>query len=295
MDADTRKTVRIAAMNLAPGEEAMIRSALQAAGSAGHEASRYILLGNSSVKEAQIVIANLKTQDLDRTNQLLQRVYGVKSTIFLVGDADTVPGGGYKYVISRKDLDQSLVPLLDTVTRDELDAEYRMQFLNTAANNAVNNNAANPAAAQAAKSATPEKPVARGQALGRALIVDDSPSVRTQMNLYLSKRNFECQLAQNSEEAIRAIKQSRFDIIFLDIVMPGADGYQACKAIKAFETTRHVPVILLTSKNSPIDKIHGIMSGCDKYLTKPLRVSELEGLLRSYFPALGSAPPAARN
>lgn len=294
MDADTRKTVRIAAMNLAPGEEDMIRSALQSAGLSGHETSRYILLGNSSVKEAQIVIVNLKTQDLDRTNQLLQRVYGVKSTIFLVGDAD-VPQGGYKYVISRKDLDQSLVPLLDTVTRDELDAEYRMQFLNTAVNTPTKtaNTAANPAV-QAVKRAVPETPVARGQALGRALIVDDSPSVRTQMNLYLSKRNFDCQLAQNSEEAIRAIKQSRFDIIFLDIVMPGADGYQACKAIKALEATRHVPVILLTSKNSPIDKIHGIMSGCDKYLTKPLRASELEGLLRSYFPALGPAP-AARN
>lgn len=303
MDADTRKTVRIAAMNLAPGEEDMIRSALQSAGTAGHETSRYILLGNSSVKEAQIVIVNLKTKDLDRTNQLLQRVYGVKSTIFLVGDADVPQGGSYKYIISRKDLDQSLVPLLDTVTRDELDAEYRMQFLNAAANTAVNTaaNTANIAAntpanppLQAVKSTAPETPVARGQALGRALIVDDSPSVRTQMNLYLSKRNFDCQLAQNSEEAIRAIKQSRFDIIFLDIVMPGADGYQACKAIKALDATRHVPVILLTSKNSPIDKIHGIMSGCDKYLTKPLRVSELEGLLRSYFPALGPAP-AARN
>jgi twitching motility two-component system response regulator PilG len=131
----------------------------------------------------------------------------------------------------------------------------------------------------------------KGQ-IGRALIVDDSPSVRTQMNIYLSKRNLECHMAQNSEEAIRAIKQAQFDIIFLDVVMPGADGYQACKAIKALEATRHVPVILLTSKNSPVDKIHGIMSGCDKYLIKPLRVSELENLLCSYFPALKQASVA---
>lgn len=282
MDAATIKTVRIAPMNLAPNEEDMIRSALQSTGSTGHETSRYVLLGNSSLKEAQIVIANISTQDLNRTNQLLKRVYGVKTTIFVVGDATAAQGAGYKYVISRKDLDQSLVPLLDTVTRDELDAGYKMQFSNTAAT----------AAAAPARNVEPEKPRAQGPSVGRALIVDDSPSVRTQMNLYLSKRNFECRLAQNSEEAIRAIKQARFDIIFLDIVMPGADGYQACKAIKAIETTRHVPVILLTSKNSPIDKIHGIMSGCDKYLTKPLRASELEGLLRSYFPALGSMPVA---
>jgi two-component system, cell cycle response regulator len=287
MDAGTKKTVRIAAMNLAPGEEDIIRSALQAAGSAGHQTSRYILLGNSSVKEAEIVIANLKTQDLDRTNQLLRRVYGVKSTIFLVGDADVPQGSGYKYIISRKDLDQSLMSLLDAVTRDELDAEYRMQFLNTGSDTASS-------AVRTVNNAVPEKPAApaRSQSVGRALVVDDSPSIRTQMSLYLGKRNFDCQVAGNSEEAIRAIRQSRFDIIFLDVVMPGADGYQACKAIKSLEATRQVPVILLTSKNSPIDKIHGIMSGCDKYLTKPLRVTDLESLLCSYFPALGAAPAA---
>jgi DNA-binding response OmpR family regulator len=53
-------------------------------------------------------------------------------------------------------------------------------------------------------------------------------------------------------------------------------------------STKQVPVVLLTSKNSPIDRIHGIMSGCDKYLTKPVKSSELEELLRSYFPSFVS-------
>lgn len=279
MDADAaRKTIHIAPMNLAPQEEASIRNALQTIESARDEASRYVLLGKSSAREAQILIANIETGDLNHTSQLLRRVYGVKSTIFIVGDSKPKQGSDYKYVINRKDLDRTLVTLLDTVAREELDADYRVEFQNAGASGPDARNAV---------TENPAKPVKK--TVGRVLIVDDSPSVRTQMNLYLNKRNFECRMAQNSEEAIRAIKQAQFDIIFLDVVMPGADGYQACKAIKALESTRNVPVILLTSKNSPIDKIHGIMSGCDKYLTKPLRVTELESLLCSYFPALKQA------
>jgi CheY-like chemotaxis protein len=276
MDADVaRKPIHIVPMNLAPQEEASIRNALETIGSENDDASRYVLLGNRSAREAQILIANIETQDLHRTSQILRRVYGVKSTIFIVEDSKPKQGSDYKYVINRKDLDRTLLPLLNTVAREEIDAEYRVQFQN-----------AGPSApgSKDAVSETPAKTVKKP--VGRVLIVDDSPSVRTQMNLYFNKRNFECHMAQNSEEAIRAIKQTQFDIIFLDVVMPGANGYQACKAIKALEVTRNVPVILLTSKNSPIDKIHGIMSGCDKYLTKPLRVTELESLLCSYFPAL---------
>jgi CheY-like chemotaxis protein len=278
MDAEARKTIHIAPMNLAPQDEASIRNALETIGSESDDASRYVLLGNRSAREAQILIANIETQDLNRTSQILRRVYGVKSTIFVVGDSKLEQGSDYKYVINRKDLDRTLVPLLDTVAREEIDAEYKVEFQNAA-----------PSApgARDAAAENPARPVKK--TVGRVLIVDDSPSVRTQMNLYFNKRNFECHMAQNSEEAIRAIKQTQFNIIFLDVVMPGADGYQACKAIKALESTRNVPVILLTSKNSPIDKIHGIMSGCDKYLTKPLRVTELESLLCSYFPALKTA------
>jgi CheY-like chemotaxis protein len=276
MDADVaKKTIHIAPMNLAPQEEASIRNALETIGSENDDASRYVLLGNRSARGAQILIANIDTQDLNRTSQILRRVYGVKSTIFVVGDSKSEQGSDYKYVINRKDLDRTLLPLLNTVAREELDSEYRVKFQNAGASAPGPKDAAGKNPAKTVK-----------KTIGRVLIVDDSPSVRTQMNLYFNKRNFECHMAQNSEEAIRAIKQAQFDIIFLDVVMPGADGYQACKAIKALEATRNVPVILLTSKNSPIDKIHGIMSGCDKYLTKPLRVTELESLLCSYFPAL---------
>jgi two-component system, cell cycle response regulator len=279
MDAETRKPIHIAPMNLAPQEEARIRNALEMIGSASDDASRYVLLGNRSAREAHILIANIETQDLNHTSQILRRVYGVKSTIFIVEDSKPEQGSDYKYVINRKDLDRTLLPLLDTVAREEIDAEHRVKFQNAGPSA--------PGGKKAAASENPARPVKK--TIGRVLIVDDSPSVRTQMNLYLNKRNFECHMAQNSEEAIRAIQQAQFDIIFLDVVMPGADGYQACKAIKALEATRTVPVILLTSKNSPIDKIHGIMSGCDKYLTKPLRVTELESLLCSYFPALKQA------
>ncbi|HEX5055598.1 MAG TPA: hypothetical protein VFX02_03785, partial [Gammaproteobacteria bacterium] len=111
MDTDAaRKTIHIAPMNLAPHEEASIRNALQTIGSASEDASRYVLLGKSSAREAQILIANIETGDLTRTSQILRRVYGVKSTIFIVGDLKPEQGGDYKYVINRKDIDRTLLP-----------------------------------------------------------------------------------------------------------------------------------------------------------------------------------------
>ena len=169
----------------------------------------------------------------------------------------------------RDRLNDTLLTVLDEVSNKELEIHRTYSPIpNKISNPAYKVNAAEP----------------KKKYFGKVLIVDDSPSVRTQMNLYLGKHHFKCYIAENAEEAVKAVKEIEFDIIFLDVIMPGVDGYQACKAIKSIIGNRQVPVILLTSKSSPVDKIHGIMSGCDKYLTKPVRSSELKELLGSYFP-----------
>lgn len=269
-----RKTVNVAPVNLNPEEETVIRQTFESVEPQSAAGYTYSLKSNARLKEAEILIANLASEDLDKTNQLLKRVYGVKTTIF-VAEKDNIPDETqYKYIVPRDRLNDTLLTVLDEASNQELEITTT---------HAPPPSTLNPIKQQ------PTELNATQKYFGRVLIVDDSPSVRTQMKLYLSKHKFKCYVAENAEEAVRAVKNIDFDIIFLDVIMPGVDGYQACKAIKSLLGSRQVPVILLTSKSSPVDKIHGIMSGCDKYLTKPVRSSELKEILGSYFPKLKRA------
>ena len=107
-----------------------------------------------------------------------------------------------------------------------------------------------------------------------ALVVDDSLAVRRQMQLEFELLNDELDLAKNAEEALEAIQHKKYDIVFLDVVMPGMDGYTACKKIKRDPLNRNTPVVLLTSKSSSFDKIKGTLAGCDAYLVKPINHNE---------------------
>jgi two-component system cell cycle response regulator len=75
------------------------------------------------------------------------------------------------------------------------------------------------------------------------------------------------------------VADDSFDIAFLDMIMPGMDGHEVCKTIKRDKTRRHIPVVMLTSQSSPLDKIKGRFSGCDAYLTKPVRRDEFQRTL----------------
>ena len=102
-----------------------------------------------------------------------------------------------------------------------------------------------------------------------ALIVDDSYPVRKYMEHKLGeliKEPLKLSFAASGEEAISKVNSHRYDIIFLDVMMEGVDGYKVCKAIKA---SKAVYIVMLTSKKSPFDKVRGTMSGCDAYVTKP--------------------------
>ena len=101
------------------------------------------------------------------------------------------------------------------------------------------------------------------------LIVDDSYPVRKYMEHKLSeliKEPLEMSFAASGEEAIDKVNKKNYDIIFLDVMMEGVDGYKVCRAIKS---SRKAYIVMLTSKKSPFDKVRGTMSGCDAYMTKP--------------------------
>lgn len=114
------------------------------------------------------------------------------------------------------------------------------------------------------------------------LIVDDSELVRTQMEMLLQEVQVGMEFAEDAETALRMVRSKRYDLIFLDVMLPEMDGYKACKLIKADPTTKMTPVVMLTSKRSPFNKIHGALVGCDRYLTKPIAVAKVHQVLQQY-------------
>lgn len=109
----------------------------------------------------------------------------------------------------------------------------------------------------------------------RALVVDDCATVRRLMDLTLRPMGIEVEFADNGEDALALVKGAGYDIVFLDVLLPGIDGYRVCKAIKGDKRMKDTPVIMLTSRDSAFDKVRGIMSGTDVYLIKPLERVEL--------------------
>lgn len=116
----------------------------------------------------------------------------------------------------------------------------------------------------------------------RALVVDDSKMVLNQLRQELSAYNFQADVAESGEQGLEMLAASDYDIILLDVVLPGIDGYQVCKNIKRIPGKKHIPVVMLTSKSSPFDKVRGSMSGCSAYLTKPVDIEKFHLVLDAH-------------
>lgn len=114
------------------------------------------------------------------------------------------------------------------------------------------------------------------------LVVDDSLPVRQALEMKLTLMDYRVELATNGQQAMDLIDEKFYDSIFLDVVMPGVDGYEVCKKVKRNKKTKHIPVIMLTSKSSPFDKVKGKLAGCDSYLTKPVEHEEFQKIVSGY-------------
>jgi twitching motility two-component system response regulator PilH len=109
----------------------------------------------------------------------------------------------------------------------------------------------------------------------KILIVDDSVTDRQFLIEISSKQGYECIPAQGGDESIEKSKTERPDLILMDIIMPGTDGYKATRIIAHDEATKHIPIIICTSKNLETDRIWGMRQGAKDYITKPINPKEL--------------------
>ena len=116
----------------------------------------------------------------------------------------------------------------------------------------------------------------------RVMVIDDSKTIRRTAETLLVREGCDVVTATDGFEALAKIADHNPQIIFVDIMMPRLDGYQACALIKNNQTFKTVPVIMLSSKDGLFDKARGRIVGSEQYLTKPFTREELLGAIRTY-------------
>ena len=107
------------------------------------------------------------------------------------------------------------------------------------------------------------------------LVVDDSPTERFFTVEILTKAGYNVSTAENGEEGITKAKAQLPDLIIMDVVMPGLNGYQATRTLHRDDQTKHIPIIVCTTKGQETDKIWGMRQGAADYLVKPINGDEL--------------------
>ena len=107
------------------------------------------------------------------------------------------------------------------------------------------------------------------------LVVDDSPTDRQFLSDLLSKNGYKVSTAENAEDAIAKAKSLKPDLVLMDVVMPGQNGFQATRALTRDVATKHIPVIICTSKGQDTDKTWGMKQGAKDYVVTPVVAAEL--------------------
>ena len=127
--------------------------------------------------------------------------------------------------------------------------------------------------------------------MARILIVDDSPSQLMGIRRIVEKLGHEALTAEDGAAGVEAAKRELPDLILMDVVMPNLNGFQATRSISREPTTKHIPVILVTTKDQETDRMWGMRQGAKAYLTKPFSEDELAAAITRNL--VGPDPAAA--
>jgi DNA-binding response OmpR family regulator len=113
------------------------------------------------------------------------------------------------------------------------------------------------------------------------LVVEDEKNIRDLVCLHLRVEGLTCAAVGSGTEALELLTQQRFDLVVLDLMLPGLDGLSVCRAVRRGTPNRDVPILMLTARREEADKVLGLESGADDYLTKPFGVRELVARVRA--------------
>jgi DNA-binding response OmpR family regulator len=125
-----------------------------------------------------------------------------------------------------------------------------------------------------------------------ALLIDDDARLGALVAEYLGKHEIDVTVAADAERGLAALRGGRFDVVLLDVMLPGADGLEACRRIRATPGVAATPIVMLTARGDEVDRIVGLELGADDYLPKPFNPRELLARVRAVLRR--GAPAAAR-
>ncbi len=109
----------------------------------------------------------------------------------------------------------------------------------------------------------------------KILIVDDEPNIVVPLQFLMEQNGYEVEVAYSGEEALEAVSRSRPDLILLDIMLPGIDGYEVCQILRLNELWRDAKIVFLTAKGREVDVAKGMVLGADAYIIKPFSNAEI--------------------
>ncbi len=126
----------------------------------------------------------------------------------------------------------------------------------------------------------------------KVLIVEDDGNIAQLLQLYLEKEGFETQVADDGSKGLNLFHESSPDLVLLDIMLPGMDGWSVCKKIR--ETSK-VPIIMMTAKGETMDKVNGLEMGADDYIVKPFEMKEVLARIHAVLRRYGSKETAEKK
>ena len=115
----------------------------------------------------------------------------------------------------------------------------------------------------------------------RVLVVEDESRIRELICLHLGHEGYACDAVGNGREALTRAEAGHYDLLVLDLMIPGVDGLTVCRGVRTGRVNRDVPILMLTARSDESDKVAGLESGADDYLTKPFGVRELVARARA--------------
>ena len=112
----------------------------------------------------------------------------------------------------------------------------------------------------------------------KLMVVDDDPNIRELVRLYLEKEGFEVTCAERGDEAVKMFRATPPNLMLLDVMLPGMDGWQVCREVRKIS---NIPIIMLTAKDETFDKVLGLELGADDYIVKPFDMKELVARIKA--------------
>jgi phosphate regulon transcriptional regulator PhoB len=129
----------------------------------------------------------------------------------------------------------------------------------------------------------------------KILIVDDEPDIVDLVSYNLKKDGFRVTTASDGEAALHKIRKDRFDLVVLDLMLPGIQGVELCRIIRNDPKTADTPIIMLTAKGEEVDRVIGLESGADDYMTKPFSSRELIARIKAVLRRTGEKPTTEKT